>query len=40
MFYQLPEMIWQELPSNISNLYCFNTVLHQEDLHRAASTPW
>jgi hypothetical protein len=22
-------MFWQQLPSDISNLYCFNTVLHQ-----------
>jgi len=27
--YWWPENIWQDLPSNISNLYCFNTVLHQ-----------
>jgi len=29
MFYLWPEKIWQVFPSNISNLYCFNTVLHQ-----------
>ena len=29
MFYLRPEEFWQELPSDISNLYSFNTVLHQ-----------
>jgi hypothetical protein len=29
MFYLRPEEFWQELTSNISNLYSFNTVLHQ-----------
>ena len=27
-----PEKIWQELLSNISNPYCFNTMLHQRTL--------
>jgi hypothetical protein len=29
MFYLVPENVWQELPSDISNIYSFNTVLHQ-----------
>jgi hypothetical protein len=29
MFYLWPEKIWQDHPSNISNYYYFNTVLHQ-----------
>jgi hypothetical protein len=32
MFYLWPENIWQQLASNISHLYCFNTVLHQGTL--------
>jgi len=36
--YWWPEKIWQELTSNISNLYCFNTVLHQGTLNRRRTT--
>ena len=32
MCYPWPEKIWEYLSSNISNLYCFNTVLHQQTL--------
>ena len=38
MLYRCPEKIWQERPSNISNLYCWNTVLHQRTLQGRRST--
>jgi len=38
MLYLCPEKIWQERPSNISNLYCWNTVLHQRTLQGRRST--
>jgi hypothetical protein len=37
MFYLQPEIFWQQLPSDISNLYCFNTVLHQRISHGRTS---
>jgi len=38
IFYLWRENIWQQLPSNISNLYCFNTVLHQGTLKGSETT--
>jgi hypothetical protein len=38
MFYLWPEKIWQDNPSNISNYYSFNTVLHQGTLNRRWTT--
>jgi len=38
MFYLWPVKIWQDLPSNTSNLYCFNTVLHQGSLKGRGTT--
>jgi hypothetical protein len=36
--YWWPQKIWQEGTSNISNLYCFNTVLHQGNLKGRQTT--
>jgi hypothetical protein len=38
MFCLCPENIWQQLPSNVSNLYCFKTVLHQSILQGRGTT--
>ena len=38
LFYLWPENIWQQLPSNISTLYYFNTVLHQRTLQGRGTT--
>jgi len=38
MFYLLTETIWQDHPSNISNFYYFNTVLHQRTLQGRQTT--
>jgi hypothetical protein len=33
-----PEKIWQDLPSKITNFYCFNTVLHEGTLQGRQTT--
>jgi len=38
MFCLCPENIWQKRPSNISNLYCFQTVLHHRILQGRGTT--